>query len=732
MAEKKGKTHQAKVAKVKRLVAKTPTKGRRPARRVAEKPRKAAKATAAAPEETKKLSRTAAGKQVKETAGETSRKKSKPPKKAVPVKAAPSKAGAKKLRTDEKAKKLSGAAAGKQAKKAAGEASRKKPKPLKKAVAVRAAPSKAGAKRLRTDAKAKKPVPAKAAGREAAREKPPREKKPSKPAAAREKRAAEKPEKKEKRPEKAPGAKAKGTRAKQEMPTELETKPEIPNGKGGRAAAKERAAEARGRKQARAVAYAGSEYWYAEEGKGQAAVEPAEDIYAIVPPEAEEPAEVAREAAPPEAKALDELEIADDPVRMYLRQIGRVPLLTADEEKILARNKEEKDYIGAIRQEYLTKWGRPASAVDVITEVLQRLVRVLPLLKRVEEQLEIKSDERLTKRLSNAKLRSALDRELTEQFIMPLSEAMEDTPPAVEQMVKDLSLASSLVPPEVLSIIGKRRVDTLSPLLQDARFLEKLKPLEENLEGYLKIVDFKGHLAEERLVEANLRLVVSVAKKYAERGMSFLDVIQEGNIGLLRAVEKFDYRRGYKFSTYATWWIRQSITRAIADQARTIRIPVHMVETITKLYRTSRRLAQEFGREPTIEEISQEMEMPPEKVEEIMKISQEPISLETPIGEEEDSHLGDFIEDRKIMSPVDTASYELLKDQISDVLGTLTPREQRVLRLRFGLEDGRSRTLEEVGKEFKVTRERIRQIEAKALRKLRHPTRSRKLKDYLE
>jgi RNA polymerase primary sigma factor len=269
-------------------------------------------------------------------------------------------------------------------------------------------------------------------------------------------------------------------------------------------------------------------------------------------------------------------------------------------------------------------------------------------------------------------------------------------------------------------------------LLQDAAFLEKLKPLEEKLENYLKIIDFKGHLAEERLVEANLRLVVSVAKKYAERGMSFLDVIQEGNIGLLHGVNKFDYRRGFKFSTYATWWIRQSITRAIADQARTIRLPVHMVETVNKLYRTSNRLAQEFGREPTIEEISREMELPPERVQEIMKISQGPISLETPLGEEGNSHLGDLIEDRKIMSPVDTASHELLKVQISDVLDTLTPREQRVLRLRFGLEDGRSRTLEEVGKEFSVTRERIRQIEAKALRKLRHPTRSRKLKDYLE
>ena len=293
---------------------------------------------------------------------------------------------------------------------------------------------------------------------------------------------------------------------------------------------------------------------------------------------------------------------------------------------------------------------------------------------------------------------------------------------AEEEIELAKNMEAGAVAKEKIAILKSREENATEEELAEIK--EEIKNLQKDLDA--------GDEAKKRLAEANLRLVVSIAKRYVGRGMLFLDLIQEGNLGLIKAVEKFDYRKGYKFSTYATWWIRQAITRAIADQARTIRIPVHMVETINKLIRVSRQLLQELGREPSPEEIAAEMNMPVERVREILKIFQEPVSLETPIAEEEDSHLGDFIQDDNVPVPADAAAFTLLKEQLEEVLGTLTEREQKVLTLRFGLEDGRARTLEEVGKEFNVTRERIRQIEAKALRKLRHPSRSRKLKDYLE
>ena len=309
----------------------------------------------------------------------------------------------------------------------------------------------------------------------------------------------------------------------------------------------------------------------------------------------------------------------------------------------------------------------------------------------------------------------------------------------VRMYLKEIGKVPLLSADEEIELAQKMEAGSVAvekiPLLKERLAETGNEQEKEEIQAEIKALQLdvdRGSDAKKRLAEANLRLVVSIAKRYVGRGMLFLDLIQEGNLGLIKAVEKFDYRKGYKFSTYATWWIRQAITRAIADQARTIRIPVHMVETINKLIRVSRQLLQELGREPTPEEIAEEMKMPVERVREILKISQEPVSLETPIGEEEDSHLGDFIKDDNVPVPADAATFTLLKEQLEEVLGTLTEREQKVLTLRFGLEDGRARTLEEVGKEFNVTRERIRQIEAKALRKLRHPSRSRKLKDYLE
>lgn len=317
---------------------------------------------------------------------------------------------------------------------------------------------------------------------------------------------------------------------------------------------------------------------------------------------------------------------------------------------------------------------------------------------------------------------------LGDQGVELVGDNDEDVDPAVKELAKEsdeeFDLNDLSVPP------GVKINDPVRMYLKEIGRVDLLSAEEEiNLATRIEKGDEE---AKRRLAEANLRLVVSIAKRYVGRGMLFLDLIQEGNMGLIKAVEKFDYRKGFKFSTYATWWIRQAITRAIADQARTIRIPVHMVETINKLIRVQRQLLQDLGREPTPEEIAEDMDLTPEKVREILKIAQEPVSLETPIGEEDDSHLGDFIEDQDATSPSEHAAYELLKEQLEDVLDTLTDREENVLRLRFGLDDGRTRTLEEVGKVFGVTRERIRQIEAKALRKLRHPSRSKRLKDFLE
>jgi len=445
------------------------------------------------------------------------------------------------------------------------------------------------------------------------------------------------------------------------------------------------------------------------------------------------PAEETEEIKPP--PPLGDYEVIDDSARMYLQEIGRVPLLNIHEEKLLCRRIELGRSLERIEDNHFRKYKKFPSTVDIVIHAISQLSKAYPVVQIIEERVGIHPSSNVVETIKNPEFRSVIDVVIDPSLIATTAKGIDKGTTTAEDAIVNLSINSQLIPPQLVELLarGKTSWQKLKTLLTNDRFLSQIDSHSNESKAYFEQIKTEAKASERHLTEANLRLVVSIAKKYIGHGMPLLELIQEGNIGLIRAVDKFQYRKGYKFSTYATWWIRQGITRSIADQSRTIRIPVHMVETINKLLRTMRQLVQELGREPSYEEIGDRLDISPEKVEGVMALFfRQPISLDMPIGEDADSRLGDLVEDHASLAPTEATSQQLLKEQIDKVLDELTEREKRVLQLRFGLKDGHARTLEEVGREFSVTRERIRQIEGKALRKLRHPTRSRKLKGYLD
>ena len=426
----------------------------------------------------------------------------------------------------------------------------------------------------------------------------------------------------------------------------------------------------------------------------------------------------------------DDLDKAD-PIRLYLRQIGRIPLLNIADEKLTARKIEIGIHISAVKFDVEIKETHAAASM-IFQEIIREIAQSAEIIHKFRHKLGLPVNTNFYQIVTDQKFKEAMDSVIDQSMVQAIADALNLDPQQVEERIIALSIDVVILPKVVIDLIGHKAVLTDIPaLLMEKEFVEKVAAQELYLQGCLEHFDSERKKAKDFLVESNLRLVISIAKKYTGHAMSLLDLIQEGNVGLMKAAEKYNFHKGFKFSTYATWWIRQSVTRAIADQSRAIRVPVHMVETMNKVIRATRDLAQDYGRDPTPEEIGKYLGLPTKKVREIVKLEQIPISLELPLGEDGENNLGDFIADRDATQPMDGASDQLLKDDIRNVLSTLTPREQKVLQLRFGLEDGWCRTLEECGLEFSITRERIRQIEAKALRRLRHPSRSRQLRGYL-